>query len=208
MLDRVDLEIHDHEFIGLLGPSGSGKTTLLRILAGLEFADTGSVVFDGAERQHPDRRAPGRLGLSALCLVQSHDCIQERRFRAAGTPRPSRNLGRDCRTRAATPAPRPAATASAIVFPRQLSGGQRQRVAFARALATEPKVLLLDEPFGALDAKVRVELRRSLRDMHDSTGLTTVFVTHDQDEALASGRSRRHHEPWAALSRWDPRRSL
>src|SRR3954468_23957035 len=186
VLDRVDLEIGEREFIGLLGPSGSGKTTLLRILAGLEFADEGRVLFDGKEAQ-------------ALPIAERQVGMVFQDYALFGHMRVFNNVafGLKVRSRKSRP-PRNEITERVerllhLVqldglgdrFPGQLSGGQRQRVALARALATEPKLLLLDEPFGALDAKVRVELRRWLRDLHDATGLTTIFVTHDQEEALA-----------------------
>src|SRR5215207_7040726 len=175
VLDRVDLEIGEREFLGLLGPSGSGKTTLLRILAGLEFADTGRVLFDDPEAQ-------------ALPIAERQVGMVFQHYAAFGLkvrPRPSRPPRNEIAERVERLLHLVQLDGLGDRFPGQLSGGQRQRVALARALATEPKVLLLDEPFGALDAKVRVELRRWLRDLHDSTGLTTIFVTHDQEEALA-----------------------
>jgi sulfate transport system ATP-binding protein len=186
VLDGIGLEIREREFLGLLGPSGSGKTTLLRVLAGLEFAEEGRVLFDGRDAQ-------------TLPIEEREVGIVFQHYALFGHMRVSDNVafGLKVRPRAKRPSRREiAATVERLLhlvqldgfgdrFPGQLSGGQRQRVALARALATEPKVLLLDEPFGALDAKVRVELRRWLRELHDSTGLTTVFVTHDQEEALA-----------------------
>jgi sulfate transport system ATP-binding protein len=186
VLDAVGLEIREREFLGLLGPSGSGKTTLLRILAGLDFAEEGRVLFDG--------RDAGTLPIEArqVGIVFQHYALfghmsvfDNVAFGLKVRPRSSRPSRREI-----------AASVERLLqlvqlegfgprFPAQLSGGQRQRVALARALATEPKLLLLDEPFGALDAKVRVDLRRWLRELHDATGLTTVFVTHDQEEALA-----------------------
>jgi sulfate transport system ATP-binding protein len=186
VLDAIGLEIKEREFLGLLGPSGSGKTTLLRILAGLDYADQGEVLFDG--------RDAGTLPIEArqVGIVFQH-------YALFGHMSVFDNVafGLKVRPRASRPSRREIAASVerllALVqlegfgarFPAQLSGGQRQRVALARALATEPKLLLLDEPFGALDAKVRIELRRWLRELHDATGLTTVFVTHDQEEALA-----------------------
>jgi len=186
VLDGVNLDIKEREFIGLLGPSGSGKTTLLRILAGLEYADEGRVLFDGRDAQ-------------TLPIEDRQVGIVFQHYALFGHMTVSDNVafGLKVRPRGRRPSrPDIAATVARLLdlvqlggladrFPGQLSGGQRQRVALARALATEPKVLLLDEPFGALDAKVRVDLRRWLRELHDSTGLTTVFVTHDQEEALA-----------------------
>jgi len=186
VLDNIELEIRGREFIGLLGPSGSGKTTLLRILAGLEFADEGRILFDGEDAQTLpiERRQVG--------MVFQH-------YALFGHMNVARNVAFGLEVRSRDKRPSRAEITERVEhllklvqlsglgdrFPGQLSGGQRQRVALARALATEPRLLLLDEPFGALDAKVRVELRRWLRELHDATGLTTVFVTHDQEEALA-----------------------
>ena len=185
VLDRVDLEIHEREFLGLLGPSGSGKTTLLRILAGLEFPDSGSVLLNGE-----DALSIGFRERQIGFVFQNYALFNHMRV--------FENVAFGLKVRPRGKRPNRAEIAERVHgllelvqlegfeerFPDQLSGGQRQRVALARALATDPKVLLLDEPFGALDAKVRVELRRSLREIHDATGLTTVFVTHDQEEAL------------------------
>lgn len=185
VLDRINLEIREREFIGLLGPSGSGKTTLLRILAGLEFPDSGHVLID-------DRDAL-RLGLEERRIgfvFQNYALFNHMRvfdniaFGLEVRPRRMRPSRREIEKRVMELLKLVQLSELENRFPAQLSGGQRQRVALARALAIDPKVLLLDEPFGALDAKVRVELRRSLRDIHDATGLTTVFVTHDQEEAL------------------------
>jgi len=186
VLDSVHLEIREREFLGLLGPSGSGKTTLLRVLAGLEFADGGRVLFDGSDAQTlPVEQRQVGIVFQHYALFGHMSVFNNVAFGLQVRPRHNRPSRREI-----------AATVERLLglvqlegfgdrFPGQLSGGQRQRVALARALATEPKLLLLDEPFGALDAKVRIELRRWLRDLHDSTGLTTVFVTHDQEEALA-----------------------
>ena len=186
VLDRVDLEIGEREFLGLLGPSGSGKTTLLRILAGLEFADTGRVLFDGAEAQAlPIAERQVGMVFQHYALFGHMTVFNNVAFGLKVRPRPSRPPRNEIAERVERLLHLVQLDGLGDRFPGQLSGGQRQRVALARALATEPKVLLLDEPFGALDAKVRVELRRWLRDLHDSTGLTTIFVTHDQEEALA-----------------------
>jgi len=185
VLDQINLEMGEREFLGLLGPSGSGKTTLLRILGGLEFADAGSVRFNGRD-------------ITTLPLEDRQVGFVFQHYALFNHMRVSENVafGLKVRPRRKRPAPgdiekRVAELLDLVQlkdfgqrFPAQLSGGQRQRVALARTLAIEPKVLLLDEPFGALDAKVRVELRRWLREVHDRTGVTTVFVTHDQDEAL------------------------
>src|SRR5215218_2206599 len=186
VLDRVDLEIGEREFLGLLGPSGSGKTTLLRILAGLEFADTGRVLFDGAEAQAlPIAERQVGMVFQHYALFGHMSVFNNVAFGLKVRPRPSRPPRNEIAERVERLLKLVQLEGLGDRFPGQLSGGQRQRVALARALATEPKLLLLDEPFGALDAKVRVELRRWLRELHDSTGLTTVFVTHDQEEALA-----------------------
>lgn len=184
-LHDVDLEVGDGEFLALLGPSGSGKTTLLRIMAGLEQPDAGSVIFDGDDflSQTPRERRVG--------LVFQHYAL----FRHMTV---ADNIAFGLNVRPARERPSKAAIKERVAellrlvqledlgkrYPAQLSGGQRQRVALARALAIQPRLLLLDEPFGALDAKVRRELRRWLRHIHDETGVTTVFVTHDQEEAL------------------------
>jgi sulfate transport system ATP-binding protein len=185
VLDRVNLEIRETEFLGLLGPSGSGKTTLLRILAGLEFADSGVVEID--------RRDATTLGFEErrigfvfqqYALFNHMTVFQNVAFGLKVRPRRKRPSSTEIVTRVQELLELVQLQGFEDRFPRQLSGGQRQRVALARTLAVDPQVLLLDEPFGALDAKVRVELRRSLREIHDSTGLTTIFVTHDQEEAL------------------------
>jgi sulfate/thiosulfate transport system ATP-binding protein len=185
VLDRVNLQIQDKEFIGLLGPSGSGKTTLLRILAGLELADAGVVEIDGRDSSSLslDARRVGFV-FQHYALFNHMTVFQNVAFGLQVKPRHARKSTTAIAQRVRELLDLVRLRAFEDRFPMQLSGGQRQRVALARTLAVEPKVLLLDEPFGALDAKVRVELRRSLREIHDTAGLTTVFVTHDQDEAL------------------------
>ncbi|WP_174285170.1 sulfate/molybdate ABC transporter ATP-binding protein [Sphingomonas bacterium] len=184
-LRQIDLAAQPGEFLALLGPSGSGKTTLLRIMAGLEFPDTGSVHFDGEDvtrKAVADRR---------IGFVFQHYALFQHMTVADNVA-----FGLTVRRRRDRPS-RTAIAARArelldlvqlgelgTRYPSQLSGGQRQRVALARALAVDPRLLLLDEPFGALDAKVRKDLRRWLRELHERMGLTSVFVTHDQDEAL------------------------
>jgi len=184
-LNSVSLDIQDGELLALLGPSGSGKTTLLRTIAGLEFPEAGQVLFDDQDVTFA-HAAARQIGF----VFQQYALFKHMSV--------ARNVafGLDVRKRAAKP---PRAEINRRVdellklveldglgkrFPNQLSGGQRQRVALARALAVSPKVLLLDEPFGALDATVRKSLRRELRRIHDATGVTTIFVTHDQEEAL------------------------
>ena len=181
-LDDVNVTLPTGQLTALLGPSGGGKSTLLRIIAGLDSADTGTVSIEGTER-HPAAAAEAqrRLRVPALRGVQAHDRGEERRLR----PRdPQAAQGRDRGSGSTSCSQLVHLQQFAHRLPSQLSGGQRQRMALARALAVEPKVLLLDEPFGALDAKVRKELRDWLRRLHDEVHVTTVFVTHDQEEAL------------------------
>ena len=185
-LNDVSLTMRDREFVALLGPSGSGKTTLLRILAGLEAPESGSVWF-GKRDVTNDKPASRGIG-----FVFQHYALFGHMTVAANIA-----FGLDVMRRSARPSKRDiAARVDQLLelvqlpglgkrYPSQLSGGQRQRVALARALAREPRILLLDEPFGALDAKVRRELRVALRQIHDELGLTSIFVTHDQEEAFA-----------------------
>src|SRR5215212_4980725 len=186
VLDTVNLEIQEREFLGLLGPSGSGKTTLLRVLAGLEFADGGRVLFDGKDAQTlPVEQRQVGIVFQHYALFGHMSVFNNVAFGLQVRPRHKRPSRREIAAKVERLLGLVQLEGYGGRFPGQLSGGQRQRVALARALATEPRLLLLDEPFGALDAKVRIELRRWLRDLHDSTGITTVFVTHDQEEALA-----------------------
>ena len=184
-LDGVSLDVASGELVALLGPSGSGKTTLLRLIAGRELPDSGAIYFgdEDASRKSVRERNVGMV-FQHYALFKHMTVLDNVCF------------GLNVRKRRDRPAPaeirRHALTLLDLVqlagyekrFPAQLSGGQRQRVALARALAIQPRLLLLDEPFGALDAKVRRELRRWLREIHDRTGHTTLFVTHDQEEAL------------------------
>lgn len=186
-LDGVDLNVPRGKLVALLGPSGSGKTTLLRIIAGLEHADEGS----GRIQFHGEDVTDVRAGKRKVGFVFQHYAL----FRHMNV---FQNVAFGLKVRRRAERPSDTAIADRVHrllklvqleglerrFPSQLSGGQRQRVALARALAVEPKVLLLDEPFGALDAKVRKELRRWLRRFHEEIHLTTLFVTHDQEEAL------------------------
>ena len=184
-LHPVSLKVPSGALVALLGPSGSGKTTLLRILGGLEYPSTGRVLYEGADATGlsvQERRAGFVFQNYALF---KHMTVFE-------------NVAYGLRARARAKRPTDAEITRRVTklldliqlpdigsrYPSQLSGGQRQRVALARALAIEPRMLLLDEPFGALDARVRKELRQGLREIHDTTGLTTIFVTHDQDEAM------------------------
>jgi sulfate transport system ATP-binding protein len=184
-LKNVDLEIPAGKLVALLGPSGSGKTTLLRIIAGLEFPDGGNVEFDG--RDITDRTArERRVGFvfQHYALFRHMTVFENIAFGLRVRPRETRPLSEQIRQKVNHLLKLIQLQNQAERYPSQLSGGQRQRVGLARALAVEPSVLLLDEPFGALDAKVRQELRRWLRQLHDEVHITSVFVTHDQEEAL------------------------
>ena len=181
-LDNVSLEVPAGELLALLGPSGSGKTTLLRIISGLEVAGRRHRPLPGRGRdRRRGARAQRRLRLPALRALPAHDGVRQRRLRAARAQAARR---REIRERVRELLRLVQLEGLERSLPSQLSGGQRQRVALARALAAEPKVLLLDEPFGALDAKVRQELRTWLRRLHDEIHVTSVFVTHDQEEAF------------------------
>ena len=184
-LDGVDLDIRSGELVALLGPSGSGKTTLLRVIAGLLHADDGRVLF-------------GEVDATRLSLRERNVGFVFQHYALFRHMTVADNIAFGLHSRPRSRRPDKATIARRVQellqlvqlpehggrYPDQLSGGQKQRIALARALAIDPAVLLLDEPFGALDAKVRVELRRWLRKLHDQTGQTTVFVTHDQEEAL------------------------
>lgn len=184
-LDDVNLDIRSGELVALLGPSGSGKTTLLRVIAGLLHADAGRVLF-------------GEVDATRLSLRERNVGFVFQHYALFRHMTVAENIAFGLRSRPRKKRPDKATIARRVQellqlvqlpehgqrYPDQLSGGQKQRIALARALAINPAVLLLDEPFGALDAKVRVELRRWLRKLHAQTGQTTVFVTHDQEEAL------------------------
>jgi sulfate transport system ATP-binding protein len=184
-LNSVSLEIQDGELLALLGPSGSGKTTLLRVIAGLDFPDEGQVCFEDEDVTYSGA-AQRKVGFvfQQYALFKHMSVAKNVAFGLdvrKSRDRPSRAAIRD----------RVESLLSLVEldglgkrYPNQLSGGQRQRVALARALAVDPRVLLLDEPFGALDATVRKSLRKELRRIHDATHVTTIFVTHDQEEAL------------------------
>lgn len=181
-VDNVSFEVESGSLVALLGPSGSGKSTILRILAGLEAPDSGSVWFGDEEATHLHART------RSIGFVFQHYAL----FRHL-TVEQNVAFGLDVRRVAKDVAQKRARELLHLVglsglehrYPSQLSGGQRQRVALARALAPEPRLLLLDEPFGAVDAKVREELRQWLRRLHDEVGVTSIFVTHDQDEAFS-----------------------
>lgn len=184
-LNSIDLEIKSGELVALLGPSGSGKTTLLRVIAGLEVADSGNIFFEGTESS--DTRVKDRgvgFVFQHYALFRHMTIFENIAFGLRVKPKAIRPSGDVIRTRVNELLRLVQLESLGDRYPSQLSGGQRQRIALARALAIEPKVLLLDEPFGALDAKVRKELREWLRRFHDELGVTTVFVTHDQEEAL------------------------
>jgi sulfate transport system ATP-binding protein len=173
-------------FISLLGPSGSGKTTLLRILGGLEFADSGSVRFaDLNWLNMPARTRNAGFVFQQYALFKHMTVADNIAFGLRVRPRAKRPSNSDIQHRVKELLDLVQLPGLDKRYPSQLSGGQRQRVAVARALAIEPRMLLLDEPFGALDAKVRKELRADLKRIHDHAGVTTVFVTHDQEEAFA-----------------------
>ena len=173
-------------FVSLLGPSGSGKTTLLRILGGLEFADSGSVRFaDLNWLDMPARTRNAGFVFQHYALFKHMTVAGNIAFGLKVRPRASRPSRQEIAARVKELLALVQLPGLEDRYPSQLSGGQRQRVALARALAIEPRMLLLDEPFGALDAKVRKELRADLRRIHDHAGVTTVFVNHDQEEAFA-----------------------
>jgi sulfate transport system ATP-binding protein len=183
--DALNIDIPAGELVALLGPSGSGKTTLLRIIAGLEVPDAGSVLFHGEDATHTDVRERQVGFVFQHYALFGHMTIFENvAFGLRVRPKATRPSEKDIRAKVTELLRLVQLDWIAERYPHQLSGGQRQRIALARALAVEPKVLLLDEPFGALDAKVRKELRRWLRRLHDEMHVTSVFVTHDQEEAM------------------------
>ncbi|CAB1370907.1 sulfate permease A protein, chromate resistance (ABC superfamily, atp_bind) (fragment) [Denitratisoma oestradiolicum] len=185
VLDDVSLDFPSGELTALLGPSGCGKTTLLRIIAGLEQADSGQVLLEGddASDTHVRERQVGFV-FQHYALFRHMTVFDNVAFGLRMKPRRQRHPEAEIRCRVHELLNLVQLDWLADRFPAQLSGGQRQRIALARALAVEPRVLLLDEPFGALDAKVRKELRRWLRRLHDELHITSIFVTHDQEEAL------------------------
>jgi sulfate transport system ATP-binding protein len=184
-LKDVSLHIESGELVALLGPSGCGKTTLLRIIAGLETADAGSILFAGEDTTdlHVRERQVGFV-FQHYALFRHMTVFENVAFGLRVKPRGQRPSEAQIKQKVHELLNLVQLDWLADRFPSQLSGGQRQRIALARALAVEPKVLLLDEPFGALDAKVRKELRRWLRRLHDDLHVTSIFVTHDQEEAL------------------------
>jgi len=184
-LAGVTFTVDTGALVALLGPSGSGKTTLLRVIAGLEAADRGRVTLDGtdASERHIADRQVGFV-FQHYALFRHMTVFENIAFGLRVRPRGRRPGRNEIRARVGKLLQLVQLESMAHRLPSELSGGQRQRVALARALAVEPRVLLLDEPFGALDARVRKELRRWLRRLHDEMQVTTVFVTHDQEEAL------------------------
>lgn len=184
-LRDVSLDIQSGELVALLGPSGCGKTTLLRIIAGLETPDQGSILFSGSDTTdvHVRERQVGFV-FQHYALFRHMTVFDNVAFGLRVKPRSQRPSDAQIKQKVMDLLGLVQLDWLADRYPSQLSGGQRQRIALARALAVEPKVLLLDEPFGALDAKVRKELRRWLRRLHDELHVTSIFVTHDQEEAL------------------------
>ncbi|TCB51081.1 sulfate ABC transporter ATP-binding protein [Acinetobacter sp. ANC 4779] len=184
-LNNISLDFPDGQLVALLGPSGCGKTTLLRIIAGLESADGGQVILEGEDATdvHVRERQVGFV-FQHYALFRHMTVFENIAFGLRVRPRSTRPSEAEIKKRVTRLLDLVQLGFLADRFPAQLSGGQRQRIALARALAVEPRVLLLDEPFGALDAKVRKELRRWLRTLHDELHITSIFVTHDQEEAL------------------------
>ena len=185
VFDNLNLNIPSGELVALLGHSGSGKTSLLRIIAGLETPDSGTVLFNGEDTTHVAVRERNVGFVFQHYALFGHMTIFENvAFGLRVRPKATRPPEAEIRKKVTELLKLVQLDWIADRYPHQLSGGQRQRIALARALAVEPKVLLLDEPFGALDAKVRKELRRWLRRLHDEMHITSVFVTHDQEEAM------------------------
>ena len=184
-LEQINLHINSGELVALLGPSGCGKTTLLRIIAGLETPDSGNIVFSGEDVSRRDVR-DRNVGFvfQHYALFRHMTVFDNVAFGLRMKPKRQRPSEAEIQRRVHELLGMVQLDWLAERYPEQLSGGQRQRIALARALAVQPKVLLLDEPFGALDAKVRKELRRWLARLHEEVHLTSVFVTHDQEEAM------------------------
>jgi sulfate transport system ATP-binding protein len=184
-VENVDLDVPTGALLALLGPSGCGKTTLLRIMAGLELAETGRVFIDGADATDwPARDRRVGFVFQHYALFGHMTVAENVAFGLSVRPRRTRPKAAAIQNKVAALLDLVQLGAVRARYPQQLSGGQRQRVALARALAVEPRLLLLDEPFGALDSQVRQELRRWLRKLHDELHVTSIFVTHDQQEAI------------------------
>lgn len=184
-LRDIDLDIRSGELMALLGPSGSGKTTLLRVIAGLDYANSGQVFFGEEDATNlPVQKRKVGFVFQHYALFRHLSVFDNIAYGLHCRPKSQRPSARDIRERVLSLLDLVQLPGLEGRFPEQLSGGQKQRVALARALAVEPQVLLLDEPFGALDAKVRKDLRQWLREIHERTGQTTIFVTHDQEEAI------------------------
>ena len=184
-LNNINLNVPTGKLTSLLGPSGCGKTTLLRIIAGLEHADSGTILFDGQDvtTKHVRERKVGFV-FQHYALFRHMNVFDNIAFGLSVLPKAERPGKAQIRAKVEALLSLVQLSHLAKSYPHQLSGGQRQRIALARALAVSPKLLLLDEPFGALDAKVRKELRTWLRDIHHELGITSILVTHDQEEAL------------------------
>ncbi|AFS79620.1 sulfate ABC transporter ATP-binding protein CysA [Gottschalkia acidurici 9a] len=184
-LENINLEVKTGELVALLGPSGSGKTTLLRIIAGLETSDYGNILFNGED--HTKKRVQDRgvgFVFQHYALFKQMTVFDNIAFGLNIRPKKYRLSKKEIKEKVEELLELVKMKEFGNRYPTQLSGGQRQRIALARALAVEPKVLLLDEPFGALDAKVRKDLRRWLRNLHNDISITSLFVTHDQEEAM------------------------
>ncbi|WP_423059621.1 sulfate/molybdate ABC transporter ATP-binding protein [Bacillus safensis] len=185
VLQNVDLSIRNGELISLLGPSGSGKTTLLRIIAGLDYANNGQILFGDQDYTHiPVRKRQIGFVFQQYALFRNMTVFDNVAYGLKIKPRGERLPKKDIKERVHELLEVVQLTQYEQRYPDQLSGGQKQRVALARALAVQPKALLLDEPFGALDTKVRKELRHWLKKVHRDFQMTTIFVTHDQEEAF------------------------
>lgn len=185
VLDDINLEVNSGELTALLGPSGCGKTSLLRIISGMELADSGKLLFHGEDVERRDARERNvGFVFQHYALFRHMTVFENVAFGLRVKPKKQRPHEAEIKRRVHELLNLVQLDFLAERYPAQLSGGQRQRIALARALAVEPKILLLDEPFGALDAQVRKELRRWLRRLHDDLHITSIFVTHDQEEAL------------------------
>ena len=183
-LDDISLSVPTGKLVTLLGPSGCGKTTLLRIIAGLEYADQGNILFDGVDVTHtPVQKRHIGFMFQHYALFRHKTIAENIAFGLNLLPKAQRPSKTDINKRVNDLLELVQLPSLANAYPHQLSGGQRQRIALARALAVKPKLLLLDEPFGALDAKVRKELRTWLKNIHHELGVTSIMVTHDQEEA-------------------------